>query len=544
MRRGRAVLVFVRIAFRELAGRVDLADDDVEHGFRYGLTAEISVNDGVHLVGERQFYRRAAAEHDDDLLALLGQSVDEVDLRLRNLYVAAVQTFRLGNFVEAEVDEGNFRLIRKRARFLDKAVVLLAVAVEAGRIARDFKTEYIVSDARDLVLGVGQRILLVFFYAEAEADEGRVELGRVDDGRARALVAGNFGEIAYDGDGRAAGKRQRFVFVAQQHDALARALLCHFVVCVHVHDAQRLVLRTAFERLFRRKHEVEQAVERLVEIFLVQLAVPERRDDAVVLIAGAVGRKLVGYLIPFGERLVQILVGVQAAGHFQLVARDEALHSVVAARPVGNDDVLVSPFVAENVAHEVQVLVDVGAVYHIIRGHYRPRLAFFYRDLERGQVQLAHGAFVHYRIDDHAALFLVVESEMLHAAGYAVGLYSAYVSRRHLAGEQRIFGEIFEVAAAAGVALEVGAGAEQDVDFLVHSFFAQHLAHFLAQFVVPAVSHGRRSGETRRGYGRVQTEVVCGRGLFAYAVRAVGQEHRGHFHVVAVDAVRLPEVLA
>ena len=145
------------------------------------------MNDGVHLVGERQFYRRAAAEHDDDLLALLGQSVDEVDLRLRNLYVAAVQTFRLGNFVEAEVDEGNFRLIRKRARFLDKAVVLLAVAVEAGRISRDFKTEYIVSDARDLVLGVGQRILLVFFYAEAEADEGRVELGRVDDGRALAL---------------------------------------------------------------------------------------------------------------------------------------------------------------------------------------------------------------------------------------------------------------------------------------------------------------------------------------------------------------------
>ena len=183
------------------------------------------------------------------------------------------------------------------------------------------------------------------------------------------------------------------------------------------------------------------------------------------------------------------------------------------------------------------------AVDHVVRGHDRAGLAFLDGDLERGQVQLAHRALVHDRVQHHAALFLVVEREVLDATRNAVGLYAAYVSRGHLAREQRIFGKILEVPAAARVALEVGAGSEQDVDFLVHRLFAQHLAHLLAQLVVPAVRHGGGSRETGGGYGRVKSEVIRRRSLLADAVRAVRQEYGRDLYVVAIHPVGLPEIL-
>lgn len=202
----------------------------------------------------------------------------------------------------------------------------------------------------DDVAGIGQRVLVRLGDGEAQALQRRIQLGGIDDGGACALITRHLGEIADDRDFGAASERQRVVLVAQQHDALARALLGHFVVLFHSADAQGRFGIAALERLFGGEHQVEQTVERLVEVLDVQLTVLERRNDAVVLVARTALVQVGGYLVALGQSLEQVLVGIQAAGHLQLVACDKTHDAVVAARPVGDHDVLVSPLVAQDVA--------------------------------------------------------------------------------------------------------------------------------------------------------------------------------------------------
>ena len=132
---------------------------------------------------------------------------------------------------------------------------------------------------------------------------------------------------------------------------------------------------------------------------------------------------------------------------------------------------------------------------------------------------------------------------MLNARGYSVGLNTSYISRSHLTCKQRIFGEILEVSAATRVALDVHAGSEKNVDMLVDCFLTEHLAHFLTQLVVPAVSHRSGGRETSCGNGCVKSEVIGSGSLFTYAVRSVRKEHGRDLDVVSVDANGLPEVL-
>ncbi len=119
---------------------------------------------------------------------------------------------------------------------------------------------------------------------------------------------------------------------------------------------------------------------------------------------------------------------------------------------------------------------------------------------------------------------------------------AADIGRGHFSRKIGVLGKIFEVAAAAGVALHAGAGAEKDVDVEGRRLFAERRTELLAERLVPAVCHCRRRGIARCGNAWIETEVVCLACLTPKSVGAVRQEYA--WYALALDLLRLPEVLA
>ena len=61
---------------------------------------------------------------------------------------------------------------------------------------------------------------------------------------------------------------------------------------------------------------------------------------------------------------------------------------------------------------------------------------------------------------------------MLGAGSHTLRLDAADVSGSHFAGEIRIFGEVFKIAAAEGAALDVQTGAKEDIYIIGRSFLS------------------------------------------------------------------------
>ena len=509
--RGGAVFVLFGIALCEFAGGVDFAGEHAEDGARARLTAQVRVYDGGGAVRALQFDRAAAAQHHDDGLVQRVEQGEHLALVGGDLHIHAVDALGLADFVEAHKEDDLIRLGGESHRLFGELAVGLAVPLVALSVT-------------DVVDGI---------FADAVDDV--VQLGRVDDGRARALVAGVLGEVADDADLFVFVEREGVFLVFEKDHARFRALFCKDVVRLFVE-----FLRRGLDDFVGGQNEVEQAVEQLVDDVLVQLAVLDALCDRFVL--RGVFFDVFGDGVALGERLDDVVRAVAAAGHFELVAGDGALHAVIAARPVGDDHAVVAPIAAEDVLHQVHILVGVGAVELVVRGHDGARLALFDGDLEPGEVDLAQGALVDDGVDDHAALLLVVGGKVLDAAGDALLLDAAHVRRSHFAGEVRVLREVLEVTAAQRAALDVHARAEQDVDFHRSRFLAEELAQLFAQLGIPAVCHRRRRGVAGRRDARVEAEVVGGRRLFAQAVRAVGQVGRRDTQLV--DVQRRPEITA
>ena len=226
-------------------------------------------------------------------------------------------------------------------------------------------------------------------------------------------------------------------------------------------------------RLIRFEDESEKSVEAFVHFRLAQTSFLYGFDD--------------------------IRVSVFAGGHLQFVSDSDALHAVVAARPIGDHHAVVSPFSAQDLPHQMRVFVGVHAVEFVVGGHHRFRLALLHRDLEAGQVNLPKRPLVHHRVNHHSPFFLIVRGEVFEAGGNALALDAAHIRRRHLAREVRILRKILEIASAKRIALDVESGSEQHVDALRRGFLAQKLAHSLAQFLVPGVCHGGGCGEAGGG---------------------------------------------
>ena len=107
------------------------------------------------------------------------------------------------------------------------------------------------------------------------------------------------------------------------------------------------------------------------------------------------------------------VVIASGGGHFKVVAGNDALNAVVCCAPVGNNNAVKAPFVAQNGLLKLLVIGAVDTVKLVISVHNGPRLAFFNGNFKSGEVNFAQGALVNNAVNRHTAHFLIVGCKML-----------------------------------------------------------------------------------------------------------------------------------
>ena len=441
-----------RIGFGELTGGIDGTHDYVEHGFCTGLTAEVCVYDCSAVFVPVHLDCGTAGNNGNNGSTGLCQCFNEFNLACGQVDVFSVQALGFGNFVQADIYQGNVCLLCQFASFCYQFRALLAVTVEALCIA------YGVDAA---------------FFQNAK---GRIQTGGVNNRGACALITGFFCKVADDGYFGLSVQGENAVFVLQEDNRFLCCAQCNGVVLEFVEYNLMVVclvgscLIGAFGNgfsvvvnFFGGEDELEESVEVFVQNrFGNDFALSVSFVEGFLRHGAGFYLFFVFFILLNSSFDVEVGVAV-GAGHFQFVAGDQTGNTEVFTCPVGNDYVLIAPFLTQDVLHEVHVFVGVLAVEHIVRGHDALGAAFFYSHFKGSEVNFTHGSFVYDSVDNHTAFFLVVQSKVLNASRNTVGLNTADVCGGHLTCEIRIFGEVLEVSAATRVTLHVRSGTEQYV---------------------------------------------------------------------------------
>ena len=445
-----------------MPGRIDRAGQHARRGGGSGLTGQADVQHGFHVVEPRQLDRRAGDQHGDDRLPGLRQRGHQIVLHLRDRHRGAVEPFGFAALVKA--DDGKDRVdVAMRGesdRILNEHAVLGAMAVVSLLIPGNGDSAH----GRELV----KQVL--------------VPRG-VHLGRSGTLEACGLGHVTDHRDAGAGLERQRggrvVAFaddgVLEQHRRVFGHLAGHLVV--------------------RRGDAV------LEQIVAADAGKPGRRGDFRYLGGTGVEIRLGQGAGPDGP--LQLAHGSETGrGHFKGSAGLDRGDRGVRSAPVGDDHAVEAPFVAQDVLQQVLVLVRVHAVDLVVGGHDRHRRGLAHGYLERGEIDLAHRAFVDHGIGGLPAQFLAVDREVLRAGGYAVGLDAADQAGRHAPRDDRILGIVLEVAAAQWIALDVHARSEQHVHVEIVGFLAERLAHLLGERRIPRIGDRAGRGEAGCGFGR------------------------------------------
>ena len=161
------------------------------------------------------------------------------------------------------------------------------------------------------------------------------------------------------------------------------------------------------------------------------------------------------------------------------------------------DQAVEAPRLLQRIAQQV-ALGHGSSAHGVVGGHHRPGAGLVDRPFERGHVQLTEGPLVELDAEGVAFRLGVVADVVLRAAADAVRLEAAHEGRRDPAGQQRILGELLEVAPAERGAMQVDRRAEQDVDALRPGLAGQQRADFADQLFIPARGQGGRAGKAGR----------------------------------------------
>ena len=129
--------------------------------------------------------------------------------------------------------------------------------------------------------------------------------------------------------------------------------------------------------------------------------------------------------------------------------------------PVGDNKTLIAPFAPQNIGDQLIVVVAPNAVDQIIAGHEAQGVGFLYADFKALEVDFPLCPLGQPGVALVAAGFLVVAGIVLGAGGHALTLDTPHHGGGDFAGEQGVFGVVFKVPSAQGVAVDVHAGAEQ-----------------------------------------------------------------------------------
>ena len=225
--------------------------------------------------------------------------------------------------------------------------------------------------------------------------------------------------------------------------------------------------------------------------------------------------------------------------HGQVEAGGDRGDPVGDRAPVGHDDALVSPLVAQQLGEQPVILAGVHAVDLVVGAHHGPRPRPRDHPVEGAQVHLTQGSLVDVCADPQPVGLLVVDREVLDRRADVPALQSVHPLGRQHAGQQRVLGEVLEVPAAQGAALEVDARAEQYRDAHGAALIAEGLPHPAQQSRVPGGGAGHGG---REAGGRLPPEHVPRVRLQAHPVRPVGDGDRSHAR--GLDSRGVPRIVS
>ena len=225
-----------------------------------------------------------------------------------------------------------------------------------------------------------------------------------------------------------------------------------------------------------------------------------------------------GAILHTGDDAVYLVL---VTGFHEVVACLGALDGTCLVAPVRHHDTLEAPFVAQDSGKKAFTLLGVIPVELVIGTHHRPGLGFLHGNLEVLEVDFPQGTLGNDGVVLVAVGFLVVGSVVLDGSSHAVALDALYISGSHLAGKERILGEILEVTAAQRVAVDIHTGSQEYVHAVFQHFVAHGLGDILHQGKVPGAGQKGAHRETGTIIGMVISRTG---GLDAETRRAVGQD--------------------
>ena len=328
---------------------------------------------------------------------------------------------------------------------------------------------------------------------------------------AAALVARGTCEFADDSDLGIASDWQNGTIVLEEHHGFDGGLMCDLIVGF---DVETIVFDA---------HGCAGLVDQ-VDHALCHTVKPCRLDAAVACCVD------------------DLVVGV-AWRHFEVEARIEGGHAVVVGAPVAHDDALEAPFVAQHVGEQPVILGGMYAVDAVVCAHDGPRLGFLDNVFECREVDFAQRTLGDVGADAQPVGLLVVGGEVFERGAHALGLHACDNANGLMACQIRVFGPVFEAAAAKRVALDVHAGTEDYGNLLLNAFFGHGFADLVDEFRVPRAGQARGRREAGGGHGVVQIDFAGGgRVGLAQAVGAVGDHIAGN--ALGFNALQMPSVAA
>ena len=365
-----------------------------------GLSEQPPLQDRLGVVLPRgEGHGSTVGQHDHDAGADGRDRLEELDLCGGQVHRGAVVPFGLPRRGQPEEDDGHLSVGGGNDSFLTQ-----------DRVA---------GVGLDDVPG-GEHHLTSPVEGRREGVQGGVETGRVDLRGAGALVARGPGHLTDDGDraGTVGVERQQAPLVLQQDRAGRGRFLGQGMVGVGVDraDGDRASPQGAVG-------QGEHAGGGQVDVRLGERARPDGiHDDAGPATA--------------------------AGGHLQVEPSSDRGVAAVDRTPVGDDQPVEPPLLAQDGGQQPRVLRGVDPVDPVVRAHDRPRLGGGDDPLERRKVDLAQGAFVDVGRDRHPVGLLVVRGEVLQGRAHPLRLDALHDGGGQLAGEVRVLGEVLEVAAA------------------------------------------------------------------------------------------------
>ena len=164
--------------------------------------------------------------------------------------------------------------------------------------------------------------------------------------------------------------------------------------------------------------------------------------------------------------------------------------------PVGHDQAVEGPLLAQDHLEQLGRLGCVDAVDEVVGGHDGGGPGLAYADLEGAQVEVAQGSGADPAVGVEAVGLLVVAGQVLDGhSPPRVGLDPVGDGGGDASGQQRVLGEVLEVASAQDGAVQVEGGGEPEVDAEALHLGSDDVSETLGECRVPGLGERGADGD-------------------------------------------------